>query len=151
MDDYSRYINGLGFYRSQMAEHVIETYRCAVGEYEVPKEMLTDNGRQYTNWRGTTRFEKELAKDRVKHIKSRRCLYGKNACRSFFAPSRLRYNKRKMKQAYDWITDLAVDISAACGKSKISPAALRIASRKWMEEHRLIVTTKPVKMLPHFF
>jgi transposase InsO family protein len=71
MDDYSRYITGLGFYRSQTAEHVIETYRCAVGEYGVPKEMLTDNGRQYTNWRGTTRFEKELVKDRVKHIKSR--------------------------------------------------------------------------------
>lgn len=36
----------------------------------MPKEMLTDNGRQYTNWRGTTRFEKELKKDRIKHIKS---------------------------------------------------------------------------------
>jgi transposase InsO family protein len=71
LDDYSRYITGLGFYRSQTAEHVIETYRCAVGEYGVPKEMLTDNGRQYTNWRGTTRFEKELVKDRVKHIRSR--------------------------------------------------------------------------------
>ena len=32
--------------------------------------MLTDRGRQYTNWRGTTRFERELGKDRVKHIKS---------------------------------------------------------------------------------
>jgi transposase InsO family protein len=71
IDDYSRYITGLGFYRSQTAEHVIETYRRAVGEYGVPKEMLTDNGRQYTNWRGTTRFEKELTKDRVKHIRSR--------------------------------------------------------------------------------
>jgi transposase InsO family protein len=71
LDDYSRYITGLGFYRSQTAEHVIETYRQAVGEYGVPKEMLTDNGRQYTNWRGTTRFEKELSKDRVKHIRSR--------------------------------------------------------------------------------
>ena len=71
LDDYSRYITGLGFYRSQTAENVIETYRRAVGEYGVPKEMLTDNGRQYTNWRGTTRFEKELAKDRVKHIRSR--------------------------------------------------------------------------------
>lgn len=71
LDDYSRYITGLGFYRSQTAENVIETYRRALGEYGVPKEMLTDNGRQYTNWRGTTRFEKELAKDRVKHIRSR--------------------------------------------------------------------------------
>ena len=71
LDDYSRYITGLGFYRSQTAENVIETYRRAVGEYGVPKEMLTDNGRQYTNWRGTTRFEKELSKDRLRHIRSR--------------------------------------------------------------------------------
>jgi transposase InsO family protein len=71
LDDYSRYITGLGFYRSQTAENVIETYRRAVAEYGVPKEMLTDNGRQYTNWRGTTRFEKELIKDRVRHIRSR--------------------------------------------------------------------------------
>jgi hypothetical protein len=33
--------------------------------------MLTDNGRQYTTWRGTSRFEAELQKDRVSHIKSR--------------------------------------------------------------------------------
>jgi transposase InsO family protein len=70
IDDYSRYITGLGLYRSQTAEHVIETFRRAVAEYGVPKEMLTDNGRQYTNWRGTTRFERELRKDRIKHIKS---------------------------------------------------------------------------------
>ncbi len=70
IDDYSRYITGLGLYRSQTAEHVLETLRCAVGEYGVPKEMLTDNGRQYTSWRGTTRFEAELKKDRIAHIKS---------------------------------------------------------------------------------
>jgi transposase InsO family protein len=71
IDDYSRYITGLGLYRSQTAEHVLETLRRAAGEYGVPKEMLTDNGRQYVNWRGTTRFEKELKKDRIKHIRSR--------------------------------------------------------------------------------
>jgi len=70
IDDYSRYIVGLGLYRSQTAENLLETYRRAVGEYGLPAEMLTDNGRQYTNWRGTTRFEKELQKDRIKHIKS---------------------------------------------------------------------------------
>ena len=61
---------GLELYRSQTADQVLEVYRRAVGEYGVPKEMLTDRGRQYTNWRGTTRFERELVKDRVKHIKS---------------------------------------------------------------------------------
>jgi transposase InsO family protein len=70
IDDYSRYIVGLGLYRSQTAEHVIEVYRRAMSEYNPPKEMLTDNGRQYTNWRGTTRFEKELKKEKVKHIRS---------------------------------------------------------------------------------
>ena len=71
IDDYSRYIVGLGLYRSQTAEHVLETYRRAAGEYGVPREMLTDNGRQYTNWRGKTRFEHELAKDKVRHLRSR--------------------------------------------------------------------------------
>ena len=70
IDDYSRYMVGLEIYRSQTADQVMEVYRRAVGEYGVPKEMLTDRGRQYTNWRGSTRFERELRKDRVRHIKS---------------------------------------------------------------------------------
>ena len=71
IDDYSRYITGLELYRSQTATNVLEVYRRATGEYNVPKEMLTDNGRQYVNWRGTTKFQHELMKDRVKHIRSR--------------------------------------------------------------------------------
>lgn len=71
IDDYSRYITGLGLYRSQTAANVLETLRRAAGEYGVPKEMLTDNGRQYVNWRGTTKFQHELQKDRIKHIRSR--------------------------------------------------------------------------------
>ncbi|MGD9193481.1 MAG: IS481 family transposase [Desulfobacterales bacterium] len=71
LDDYSRYITSLGLFRSQTAAHVLETYRRGISEYGVPREMLTDNGRQYTNWRGKTRFEREMKKDRVKHIKSR--------------------------------------------------------------------------------
>ena len=70
IDDHSRYIVGLGLFTSQTAENVLEVYRKAVTEYGVPKEMLTDNGRQYTAWRGTTKFEMELGKDRVKHIRS---------------------------------------------------------------------------------
>ena len=70
IDDFSRYIVSLDCFRSQTAECVLEVYRRGCGEYNPPKEMLTDNGRQYTNWRGTTRFEKELKKDKVKHIRS---------------------------------------------------------------------------------
>jgi transposase InsO family protein len=70
IDDYSRYITGLELFRSQTAQNVIEVYRRAASEYNPPKEMLTDNGRQYTSWRGNSRFELELKKDRIHHIKS---------------------------------------------------------------------------------
>jgi len=71
LDDYSRFIVGADLFRSPTAQAVIEVYRIAAGEYQPPKEMLTDNGRQYTSWRGTSRFEAELKKDRVAHFKSR--------------------------------------------------------------------------------
>jgi len=71
LDDYSRFITGADLFRSPTAHAVIEVYRVAAGEYQPPKEMLTDNGRQYTNWRGISRFEAELKKDRIAHIKSR--------------------------------------------------------------------------------
>ena len=70
IDDHSRYITGLGVFRSQTAENVLEVYRRAVGAYGVPKEMLTDNGKQYAAWQGKTRFQMELAKDRIHHIRS---------------------------------------------------------------------------------
>jgi hypothetical protein len=70
IDDYSRFIPGMDLFRSQTAENVISVFRIAAGEYNPPKEMLTDNGRQYTNWRGVTKFERELKKERIKHLKS---------------------------------------------------------------------------------
>ena len=48
------------------------------------------------------------------------------------------------------VIELAVDLSAHCGKNEIDPAAWRIVARKWMENHRLIVITKPANVLPHF-
>jgi transposase InsO family protein/transposase-like protein len=71
MDDYSRFLTAADLFRSPTAQSVIEVYRQGVGEYQPPKEMLTDNGRQYTTWRGVSRFEAELKKDRVAHFKSR--------------------------------------------------------------------------------
>lgn len=70
IDDYSRYIVGLSLCMAQTADNVLELYRKATAQYGVPKEMLTDNGRQYVNWRGTSKFQAELQKDRVKHIRS---------------------------------------------------------------------------------
>ena len=71
LDDYSRFITSADLFRSPTAHAVIEVYRQGVGEFQPPREMLTDNGRQYTTWRGVSRFEAELKKDRVAHFKSR--------------------------------------------------------------------------------
>jgi hypothetical protein len=80
----------------------------------------------------------------------RRSLSGKNACRTYFSESRLRCTKRQRKEAYEWIFDLAVDISARAGKNEIDPTAWRVSARKWMEKKRMIVIRKPGKVLPHF-
>lgn len=69
----------------------------------------------------------------------RRSLSGTNACRAYFVSERFKYTKRERKQAYDWIMDLAIDLSVKIGKSAIDPAAWRISARKWMEKHRLII------------
>jgi transposase InsO family protein len=71
MDDYSRYIVGADLFRSHTADNVLEVFRVAAGEYQPPKEMLTDNGREYINWRGTTRFQAEMKKNGTHHFKSR--------------------------------------------------------------------------------
>ena len=70
IDDYSRFITAHGLYSKQKSAHVLEVYGQGVVEYGPPKEMLTDNGRQYTSWRGITQFEAQMKKDHVKHIKS---------------------------------------------------------------------------------
>jgi transposase InsO family protein len=71
MDDYSRFLVGVDLFRSHTAENVLEVFRVAAGEYQPPKEMLTDNGREYVNWRGVTRFQAEMKKNGIHHFKSR--------------------------------------------------------------------------------
>ncbi len=71
MDDYSRFLVGADLFRSHTADNVLEVFRVAAAEYQPPKEMLTDNGREYVNWRGTTRFQAEMKKNGTHHFKSR--------------------------------------------------------------------------------
>jgi transposase InsO family protein len=70
MDDFSRFITGLGLYMAQKADNVLEVLRRATTEYKAPAEMLTDNGRQYTSWRGQAQFEKEMNRMQIRHIRS---------------------------------------------------------------------------------
>lgn len=71
IDDHSRYITALEVFRSQTADNLLEVFRRGVGAHGVPKEMLTDNGRQYASWHGKTKFQQELARNRIQHIRSR--------------------------------------------------------------------------------
>jgi hypothetical protein len=107
-------------------------------------------------WDATADNERELtlqienAAHALNH-RPRRSLFGKNACRKYFSLSQLRYGKRKRKEVYEWIKQLAVDICNRAGKDKITPTAWRVAAKKWMEKNRMIVIRKPGKVLPHFF
>jgi transposase InsO family protein len=71
IDDHSRYITALELFRSQTADNLLEVFRRGVGAHGVPREMLTDNGRQYASWHGKTKFQQELERNRIQHIRSR--------------------------------------------------------------------------------
>jgi len=70
LDDYSRFVTGLEIFHSQSAENLLEVFRRACADCGAPKEMLTDNGRQYAAWRGKTRFQQTLAKAGIHHIRA---------------------------------------------------------------------------------
>jgi transposase InsO family protein len=70
IDDFSRFVTGLGLYMTQKADNVLEVFRRAASEYKAPVEMLTDNGRQYTSWRGVAQFKKEMHRMEIRHIRS---------------------------------------------------------------------------------
>lgn len=45
--------------------------KSAIERYGMPKEVLTDNGRQFYTWRGKGEFQKYLQKSGIAHIRSR--------------------------------------------------------------------------------
>jgi transposase InsO family protein len=71
LDDYSRYVVSLVVAHHQRSSLVLEALARGIAEYGAPREVLTDQGRQYVAWRGTTDFEGELKRQGIHHIKSR--------------------------------------------------------------------------------
>jgi len=71
LDDYSRFIVSIGVFRRQTTDRVLDVLRGAVERYGMPKEMLTDNGRQFYTWRGKSEFQKYLQKSGIVHVRSR--------------------------------------------------------------------------------
>ena len=60
LDDHSRYLVSLAIAHHQRSVLVLEALSRGIAEYGSPREILTDQGRQYTAWRGSTEFEAEL-------------------------------------------------------------------------------------------
>jgi transposase InsO family protein len=70
LDDHSRYVAGWGLFRQQNADAVLEVLKGAIGQWGAPREILSDNGRQFVAWRGETRFQKVLRQQGVQHVRS---------------------------------------------------------------------------------
>jgi transposase InsO family protein len=71
MDDHSRYLVSYALGHHQKASLVLEALSRGVADCGAPREMLTDQGRQYAAWRGETAFAQELRRLGVAHVKSR--------------------------------------------------------------------------------
>jgi len=71
MDDYSRYLVSLVMAHHQRSSLVMEALARGIAEYGAPREVLTDQGRQYVAWRGQTEFAEELRRQGIQHLKSR--------------------------------------------------------------------------------
>jgi transposase InsO family protein len=70
IDDHSRYLVGWGLFRQQTADAVLEVLKGAIGQWGAPREILSDNGRQFVAWRGQSRFQKVLRQQGVQHVRS---------------------------------------------------------------------------------
>lgn len=71
LDDYSRYVVSVVLAHHQRSSLVMEALARGIAEYGAPREALTDQGRQYVAWRGSTEFSEELRRQGIQHIKSR--------------------------------------------------------------------------------
>lgn len=91
----------------------------------------------------------ELAAHDLNHL-DRRKLKGKNSCLRFFGKQKISFSKRKRKEVFQWISDLAIDIVAESDEKRIRSTAWRIACRKWLEENGLVSIRKMQAVLPTF-
>jgi transposase InsO family protein/transposase-like protein len=71
LDDCSRYVVAFALGLHQRQDLVIETLLSGIASFGKPKEVLTDQGRQYFAWRGKAAFEKLLEREGIKHVVAR--------------------------------------------------------------------------------
>jgi len=70
IDDHSRFIVAWGLFRQQKKEAVLEVVKGAIGQWGAPREILSDNGRQFVAWRGKTDFQKTLKRHGIQHVRT---------------------------------------------------------------------------------
>lgn len=71
LDDYSRYVVAWRLALQQKASLVSEALLEGISRFGKPKEVLTDQGRQYYAWRGRSSFERLLSREGIEHVVSR--------------------------------------------------------------------------------
>ena len=71
LDDRSRYVVSAGLHPHQKVEIVLEALSQGISRYGKPKEVLTDQGRQYYAWRGKNDFQKRLKVEGIQHVVAR--------------------------------------------------------------------------------
>lgn len=91
----------------------------------------------------------ETAAHALNHM-PRRCLKGLTACRVYFGNNTVRYSKGLRKSTYNWIRDLAAEVSIRAGNKTISPLAWRVAAKQWLMRNGLIKIQRAGKVLPNF-
>lgn len=71
LDDHSRYVVAWALATHQRTPLVSEPLLEGIARFGKPREVLTDQGRQYYAWRGKSGFQKLLAKEGIAHVVSR--------------------------------------------------------------------------------
>lgn len=71
LDDFSRFVVSWNLATHQRQELVNEALMDGVSRFGKPKEVLTDQGRQYFSWRGKSDFQKLLLREGIEHVVSR--------------------------------------------------------------------------------
>ena len=71
LDDHSRFVVAWKLALRATSDFVLETLLLGIAKYGKPKEVLTDQGRQYFAWRGKTVFQRRLHLEGIQHVVSR--------------------------------------------------------------------------------
>jgi transposase InsO family protein len=71
LDDCSRYVVGFALNMHQRQDLVVEALMSGIARFGKPREVLTDQGRQYFAWRGKSAFQKLLVNEGIQHVVAR--------------------------------------------------------------------------------